>query len=75
MEARPTVARAIIILLSGLGRSLARLCFTSRWRIVIFWNVLALVVFCALPQDWKMPGAVLVGFLLVLHLGVYGAKA
>lgn len=72
-ETRPSVAQAIVILLSRVTRGLGRL-FTSRWRIVIFWNLVALLVFCALPHDWKLPGATAVGLLLVAHLGVFGRK-
>ncbi|MDP3869467.1 hypothetical protein [Phenylobacterium sp.] len=73
-ETRPTVAQAIVILMSGVTRGLGRICFTSRWRIVIFWNFVMLLVFCALPRDWKLPGATAAGFLLVVHLGIFSSK-
>ncbi|MFZ3005170.1 MAG: hypothetical protein WA047_03265 [Phenylobacterium sp.] len=73
-ETRPTVAQAIVILLSRVTRGLGRICFASRWRILIFWNLVMLLVFCALPRDWKLPGATAVGFMLVAHLGVVGRK-
>ena len=75
IETRPTVAQAIVILLSRLVRGLGRIRFRSRLRIVLFWNFVMLVVVSALPHDWKMHGAIVAGFLMIVHLGVFNAKA
>ena len=41
------------------------------WPIVVFWNIAILVMFLALPFDWKMNAAQAMGAAMIVHLVVH----
>lgn len=43
-------------------------------RTVIIWNVVALLLFLALPNDLKVPAAMLCGALMLAHISMNKKK-